>query len=83
MNIFSPYEAAKRLAIESRSLVLTGERFLQYLKQLEQVDQDFDNTIIENYESEFQKIESYKSVMMKIIEKHCKGLHEKLLDGML
>ena len=28
MNIFSPYEAAKRLAIESRSLVMTGERYL-------------------------------------------------------
>jgi len=34
MNIFSPYEAAKRLGIESKSLVKTGKRYLQYLKGL-------------------------------------------------
>jgi len=28
MNIFSPYEAAKRLGVESKSLVKTGERYL-------------------------------------------------------
>jgi len=28
MNIFSPYEAAKRLGMESKSLVQTGERYI-------------------------------------------------------
>ena len=50
MNIFSPYEAAKRLAIESRSLVMTGERYLQFLKNLEGVDSDYEKSIVDNYE---------------------------------
>jgi hypothetical protein len=28
MNIFSPYEAAKRLGVENKSLLQTGKRYL-------------------------------------------------------
>jgi len=38
MNIFSPYEAAKRLSVESKSLIKTGERYLEFLQNLEGVD---------------------------------------------
>jgi hypothetical protein len=53
MNIFSPYEAAKRLGFESKSLVSTGHRYLQYLKILEGMDKDYENEIVNNYEKEY------------------------------
>jgi len=50
MNIFSPYEAAKRLGIETKSLVKTGERYLQYLMGLQDLDKQYEDDIITNYE---------------------------------
>jgi hypothetical protein len=57
MNIFSPYEAAKRLGFESKSLVSTGQRYLQYLKNLQGMDLDYEKEILRNYEHEFSKVE--------------------------
>jgi hypothetical protein len=53
MNIFSPYEAAKRLGFESKSLVSTGQRYLQYIKILQGMDQEYEKEIIKNYELEY------------------------------
>ena len=60
MNIFSPYEAAKRLGFESKSLVSTGQRYLQYLQILKGMDNDYEKEIVKNYEKEHQKVEQYK-----------------------
>ena len=79
MNIFSPYEAAKRLAMESRSLVMTGERYLQFLKNLEGVDLDYEKSVVDNYEQQFKKVESYKEIMIKVIENYTQSMKDRLL----
>lgn len=79
MNIFSPYEAAKRLSVESKSLIKTGERYLEFLKSLQDVDRDYEKEILMNYEEEHKKVESYKNVMIKVIEKYTDQVKEKLL----
>jgi hypothetical protein len=68
MNIFSPYEAAKRLSIESKSLVKTGERYMQYLERLQSLDGEFESEIISNYEKEYEKVDQYKKIMISVIE---------------
>lgn len=60
MNIFSPYEAAKRLGVESKSLVQTGERYMQFLNRLRELDNQYEVEIVKNFETEFQKVEMYK-----------------------
>jgi hypothetical protein len=53
MNIFSPYEAAKRLSVESKSLIKTGERYMQYLERLHALNGEFESEIVVNYEKEY------------------------------
>ena len=79
MNIFSPYEAAKRLAIESKSLLVTGEKYLKFLRSLERLDSDYDKAIVANYEAQFKKVDSYKLMMTRLIENHAKQIQDKLL----
>lgn len=67
MNIFSPYEAAKRLGVESKSLIKTGIRYHQFLNRLQDLDYDYDNDIVKNYEEEYTKVDSFKEIMIKII----------------
>ena len=57
MNIFSPYEAAKRLSVESKSLIKTGERYMQYLERLQNLNSEFEHEIVVNYEKEYQKVD--------------------------
>ena len=83
MNIFSPYEAAKRLSVESKSLIKTGERYLEFLKNLHLVDRDFEKEILKNYEDEYKKVDSYKNIMIKVIEKYTDQVKDKLLQQML
>ena len=72
MNVFSPYEAAKRLMIESKSLMVTGEKYLKFLDSLEHIDVDYDRAIVANYEEQFKKVDCYKEVMTRLIENHAK-----------
>ena len=67
MNIFSPYEAAKRLSVESKSLIKTGERYLEFLQNLQMVDKQYEKEILKNYETEYQRVEEYKAKMMQLI----------------
>lgn len=83
MNIFSPYEAAKRLSVESKSLIKTGERYLEFLKNLHLVDRDYEKAILKNYEDEYKKVDSYKNIMIKVIEKYTDQVKDKLLQQML
>ena len=83
MNIFSPYEAAKRLSVESKSLIKTGERYLEFLKNLHLVDRDYEKEILKNYEEEYKKVDSYKAIMIKVIEKYTDKVKDKLLQQML
>jgi hypothetical protein len=53
VNLNSPYEAAKRLSRESENLLSTGSRFQQYLEKMEQLANEADDIILQNYESEF------------------------------
>ena len=53
MNVFSPYEAAKRLGTESKSLTQTGERYMQFLCRLRELDTDYESEIVKNFEVEF------------------------------
>ena len=55
MNIFSPYEAAKRLSVESKSLIKTGERYLEFLKNLQTVDREYEQEINSEYLENIQK----------------------------
>jgi hypothetical protein len=70
MNIFSPYEAAKRLGFESKSLMKTGERYLQYLTRLKKLDDDYEKEVVSNYEQEYKKVEVYKKRMIQVIEEY-------------
>lgn len=83
MNIFSPYEAAKRLSVESKSLIKTGERYLEFLKNLHLVDRDYEKEILKNYEEEYKKVDSYKAIMIKVIDKYTDQIKDKLLQQML
>ena len=83
MNIFSPYEAAKRLSVESKSLIKTGERYLEFLKNLHVVDRDYEKEILKNYEEEYKKVDSYKAIMIKVIEKYTDKVKDQLLQQML
>ena len=80
MNIFSPYEAAKRLGMESKSLVETSERYMQFLYRLRELDSMYEGEITKNFEKEFHKVEQYKKVMMKIITDYTEGVKQKLTD---
>jgi len=42
MNIFSPYEAAKRLGVESKSLIQTGDRYMEFLCRLREMDKEYE-----------------------------------------
>ena len=79
MNIFSPYEAAKRLGFESKSLIKTGERYVQYLSRLKSLDEAYEKQIVSNYESEFEKVEVYKKRMIQVIEEYTRKVKDKLL----
>lgn len=80
INIFSPYEAAKRLSIESKSLVDTSKRYLEFLLRLREMDHSYEEEVVKNYEKQFQKVESYKKVMIKIITDYTDGMKQKLTD---
>lgn len=67
VNLNSPYEAAKRLSRESQSLVNTGERYKKYLEKMEEQDGQSENTILLNYEEEFEKIETVSNMLIKMI----------------
>ena len=67
MNIFSPYEAAKRLGVESKSLIKTGIRYHQFLNRLQDLDYSYEKDIVHNYEEEYLKVDSFKEIMIKII----------------
>ncbi len=58
VNLNSPYEAAKRLMRECEALQSTSDRFKDYLDKLELHDNEAERIILNNYEQEFQKIES-------------------------
>ena len=79
MNVFSPYETAKRLSVESKSLIKTGERYLQFLGRLQDIDINCEKEIVKNYEEEFRKVESYKEMMIKIINDCSKNMKDRLL----
>lgn len=49
-NLNSPYEAAKRLQRECKALVSTGDRYLEYLRRLEEHDGVSEAQIMSNYE---------------------------------
>ena len=83
MNIFSPYEAAKRLTIESKSLLVTGEKYLRFLGSLERIDLDYDAAIVANYEAQSKKVDAYKVMMTRLVEEHAKQMQAKLLQQML
>jgi len=38
------------------------------LKRLKCLDQDYEKEIVINYEEEFEKVEAFKKIMVKIIE---------------
>ena len=81
MNIFSPYEAAKRLSVESKSLIKTGERYLEFLKNLQTVDREYEQAILKNYEIE--KVDEYKARLIKVIEKYTDQVKNELLQQMI
>ena len=83
MNIFSPYEAAKRLGFESKSLMKTGERYLQYLTRLKKLDDDYEKEVVSNYEQEYKKVEVYKKRMIQVIEEYSSSVQKKLLQKMV
>ncbi len=53
----SPYEAAKRLQRESTSLVATGQRFIDYLEQMERLVGEAEILVVASYEQEHAKID--------------------------
>ena len=79
MNIFSPYEAAKRLSVESKSLIKTGERYLEFLKNLQTVDREYEVQILKNYEVEHSKVDEYKYKLIQVIEKYTDQVKNELL----
>ena len=80
MNIFSPYEAAKRLSVESKSLIKTGERYLEFLQNLQMVDRQYEKEILKNYETEYERVEEYKTKMMQLISKFTDQVKDELLQ---
>ena len=83
MNIFSPYEAAKRLSVESKSLIKTGERYLEFLKNLQTVDREYEQAKLKNYEIEHDKVDEYKARLIKVIEKYTDQVKNELLQQMI
>jgi hypothetical protein len=82
MNIFSPYEAAKRLCVESKSLTCTSQRYMQFLERLQEMDRQYEQEVVKNFEKQYQKVESYKKVMIKIITDYTDGVKQKLTEQM-
>ena len=70
VNMNSPYEAAKRLSRESQSLMNTGERYLKYLEKMEQHDNNSEETVLRNYEKEFEKVETVYKTLVKMLTEH-------------
>ena len=83
VNLNSPYEAAKRLSRESDSLLSTGQRLLQYLEKMEQLADEADRHIVENYESEYQKVESVAQILVQMITEYKEKVQARLTDSMV
>lgn len=44
------------------------------------MDHSYEEEVVKNYEKQFQKVESYKKVMIKIITDYTDGMKQKLTD---
>ena len=56
---------------------------MEFLKNLHLVDRDYEKEILKNYEEEYKKVDSYKAIMIKVIEKYTDQVKDKLLQQML
>jgi len=45
----------------------TGDRFLEYLDKLESNDQSSEEKVMQNYEEEFEKVETLSQTMISMI----------------
>ena len=70
VNLNSPYEAAKRLSRECKSLVQTGDRYLQYLQKIESQDGESEGLIMQNYETEYDKLETVSNMLIQMITEY-------------
>ena len=79
----SPYEAAKRLQRESTNLLATGQRFVEYLEQMEQLVEEAEILVLTSYEQEHAKIDQISEILIKMIQDFRDSLHSKLTDQLV
>ena len=79
----SPYEGAKRLQRESNNLAATGERFVTYLNQMQQLVSEAETLILTSYEQEHGKIGQIADIMVSIIKDYQATLQSRLTSSMV
>ena len=52
---------------ECEALQSTSDKFLQYINKLEQLDTESEKIVMDNYEREYQKVESVAQIMIQMI----------------
>ena len=55
---------------------------MQFLYRLRELDTNYESEIVKNFEVEFQKVESYKHIMIKIITDYTDGVKQQLTQQM-
>ena len=83
VNLNSPYEAAKRLSRECQSLNNTGDKYLKYLKKMDEMNANSEQQVLHNYEQEFEKVENVSKMLIKMINDYKEKLQNKLTDNMV
>ena len=83
VNLNSPYETAKRLSREGSSLISTGDRYLKYLDKMKGHDEESEKVILQNYEEEFEKVETVSKMLIQMIMDYKEKLQKKLTDSMV
>jgi hypothetical protein len=56
---------------------------LQYLEKLEVHDNEAEKVIVDNYETEFQKVESVSQMLITMITDYKEKLQKRLTDSMV
>ncbi|CDW71274.1 kelch motif family protein [Stylonychia lemnae] len=83
VNLNSPYESAKRLMQECEALQSTSSKFMQYINKLEQLDNESEKIIMDNFEKEYQKVEGVAQIMIQMINDYKDKLQKQLTDSMV
>ena len=82
-NINSPAEMAKRLKKDAENLRVTAGNFMTYLEKLKELDEKAEKILVDNYEAEYEKIQSLSKTIIKMVNMYKERMQKKLTENLV